>query len=57
MINNEFAQVLEPSITGEVVTLGHHLLEADAPIILPGKEQGQGRKGSQGQRQAPGAKP
>jgi len=40
IMNSTFAQVLEPSMTGEVVTLGHHLLEEGAQIIVPGKEQG-----------------
>jgi len=41
MRDNTFAQVLEPPMTGEVVTLGHHFLEEDGPVILPGKDRPQ----------------
>ena len=36
IVNNERAQILTPQITGQVVTLGHHLLEDGSSIILPG---------------------
>jgi len=32
-----YAQVIDPPLTGEVVTLGHHFLEGDAPIVMPGR--------------------
>lgn len=54
MTNSEFAQVLEPALGGEVVTLGHHFLEDDAPVVLPGRDQaqpapdGKGGKGGSG---------
>jgi RND family efflux transporter MFP subunit len=35
-------EVLNPSITGAVVTLGHHLLEDGASIILPNKKSSEG---------------
>ncbi|MBN2034439.1 MAG: efflux RND transporter periplasmic adaptor subunit [Deltaproteobacteria bacterium] len=43
LMDNTFVQVLEPPMTGEVVTLGHHFLEEDAPVILPGESQTQER--------------
>jgi RND family efflux transporter MFP subunit len=39
MRDNIFAQVLVPPMTGEVVTLGHHFLEEDGPVILPGEDR------------------
>jgi RND family efflux transporter MFP subunit len=35
IVNNERAQILAPPLTGQVVTLGHHLLEDGGAIILP----------------------
>jgi len=35
IVNGTRAEVLDPAITGAVVTLGHHLLEDGAAIILP----------------------
>ena len=37
IVNSVHAEVLNPPITGSVVTMGHHLLEDGALIILPGK--------------------
>jgi RND family efflux transporter MFP subunit len=37
IVNNERAQILTPQLTGQVVTLGHHLLEEGSSIILPGR--------------------
>ncbi len=47
IVNGIQAEVLNPVITGAVVTLGHHLLEDGASIILPGKKPDDGaqRKG------------
>lgn len=45
--DNAFAQVIEPPMTGKVVTLGHHFLEEDAPVILPGRTQAQSRPGEE----------
>lgn len=39
MMDNLFAQVLDPPLNGNVVTLGHHFLEEDGPVFLPGKGQ------------------
>jgi RND family efflux transporter MFP subunit len=36
IINADLAEVLKPSLSGSVVTLGHHLLEDGASITLPG---------------------
>ncbi len=38
IVNREFAEVVEPSLSGLVVTLGQHLLEDGSPIILPETE-------------------
>ena len=35
--NNELAEILEPELSGMVVTMGNHLLENDSDIILPKK--------------------
>jgi RND family efflux transporter MFP subunit len=37
IVNGIHAEVLNPPITGSVVTLGHHLLEDGTSIIIPGK--------------------
>lgn len=39
--NNELVQIVEPQISGSVVTLGQHLLEDGASIILPGEPSGE----------------
>ena len=36
IIDGELAEVVQPPLTGSVVTLGHHLLEDGSSIILPG---------------------
>ena len=38
ILNGGQVEILNPSITGAVVTLGHHLLEDGAPIILPAEK-------------------
>ena len=40
IINGERAEVVEPSLSGLVVTLGHHLLEDGSAIVLPKTESG-----------------
>ena len=47
IVNGAQAEVLNPPITGAVVTLGHHLLEDGSSIILPDKKPAGGalRKG------------
>lgn len=35
IVNGNKAEVLEPTLSGSIVTLGHHLLEDGAGIILP----------------------
>ena len=39
IINGELAEVLEPEISGMVVTMGNHLLEDGSVITLPEKER------------------
>jgi len=42
IVSADSAEVLSPSLTGLVVTLGHHLLENGSAVILPGsKSEGQ----------------
>jgi hypothetical protein len=38
LTEGELAEVLEPALEGEVVTMGHHLLQDNAPVLLPGAE-------------------
>ncbi len=47
IVNGVQAEVLNPPITGAVVTLGHHLLEDGSSIVLPDKKPAGGalRKG------------
>ncbi|MCK5723369.1 MAG: efflux RND transporter periplasmic adaptor subunit, partial [Gammaproteobacteria bacterium] len=47
IVNGSQAEVLNPPITGAVVTLGHHLLEDGSSIVLPDKKPAGGalRKG------------
>jgi len=40
IVNAGLAEVVEPTLSGTVVTLGHHLLEDGASIILPGEKSG-----------------
>jgi RND family efflux transporter MFP subunit len=35
IVNGDLAEVVKPSLSGSVVTLGHHLLEDGSAIILP----------------------
>ncbi len=39
IINNNLAQIIEPQLSGSVVTLGQHLLEDGASIVLPEKQE------------------
>lgn len=55
IVDNQMTEIREPELTGSVVTLGHHLLEDGASIIIPAKEADHGppAKGSQtGRNQA-----
>ncbi len=36
IVEGELAEVVEPPLSGQVVTLGQHLLEDGSPIVLPG---------------------
>lgn len=40
IMNSDSAEVVDPPLTGLVITLGQHLLEDGAPIILPDNQQG-----------------
>lgn len=40
IIQGDRAEVLEPRLSGEIVTLGQHLLEDGGAILLPGKADG-----------------
>jgi RND family efflux transporter MFP subunit len=40
IINADLAEVIRPSLSGSVVTLGHHLLEDGASITLPEAKRG-----------------
>lgn len=35
ILNGKWAEILEPAISGSVVTMGHHLLSDGAPVIIP----------------------
>ena len=48
IVNGFQVEVLNPPITGAVVTLGHHLLEDGSSIILPGKKPALGAPGKGG---------
>jgi RND family efflux transporter MFP subunit len=53
IINNGRAEVLRPAISGEVVTLGHHLLEDGAAIRLPDLPGGAPSGGSERRQAGP----
>ena len=40
IINGRQVEILTPALAGDVVTLGQHLLEDGAPVILPEDQQG-----------------
>jgi RND family efflux transporter MFP subunit len=52
IVNGTGAEILKPSLNGSVVTLGHHLLEDGAAIILPGAKS----KGKPPQKPVPPGK-
>jgi len=39
VINGEDTEIIEPKLSGMVVTMGHHLLEDGSAIILPGRSR------------------
>ena len=55
MTDLSYAQVIDPPLTGEVVTLGHHFLEGDAPIVMPGRGGTEKGPGPSVGRAGPGA--
>jgi len=38
LTEGQFAEVLDPALAGEVVTMGHHLLQDGASVLLPGAD-------------------
>jgi len=44
IVNGIRAEVLNPAITGAVVTLGHHLLEDGNSVIIPDKKPAKGKQ-------------
>ncbi len=61
IVNGSHVEVLSPPITGMVVTLGHHLLEDGAMIILPGSKpdaakSNKGKKSGSGRDKRPAGK-
>ena len=47
IVNGGMAEILSPELSGSVVTLGHHLLEEDSPVLLTGEQPG-GSRGARG---------
>lgn len=57
IINGTRVEILSPPLSGRVITLGHHLLEDGAAIILPAeKQQSQPLKGKNPKGSPPGKK-
>jgi len=54
IVNGIQAEVLNPVITGAVVTLGHHLLEDGNLIILPNKKPADGKQRKGGKHNVKG---
>ena len=50
IFNSQLAEVIKPELTGNVVTLGQHLLRDGSPIILPGAKPGRPPSGKRGGR-------
>jgi len=46
IVSNEWAQILTPLLTGQVITLGQHLLDEGSPIIVAGKSEGGRQEGN-----------
>jgi RND family efflux transporter MFP subunit len=55
IVNGIQAEVLNPAITGAVVTLGHHLLEDGASIFLPDKKKADGEQRKGGKHDVKGS--
>jgi len=51
-MNSEWAQILEPALSGPVITLGHHLLEEGSDIMLPAAKPGPAAGEGKGQRKS-----
>jgi RND family efflux transporter MFP subunit len=50
IVNGERAEILTPPLTGQVITLGQHLLEDGALIVLPPAPEAPGTQPDQGTR-------
>ena len=50
IVNGTAAEILNPPISGSVVTLGHHLLEDGATILLPGDKPKAGSRQKKGSK-------
>jgi RND family efflux transporter MFP subunit len=50
IVDNEWAEILRPSLSGSVVTLGQHLLRDGSNVILPGEKPKPSPKPSTGHR-------
>lgn len=46
IINNGFAEIIEPELTGSVITLGQHLLDDGSGIVWPGSGDKKEEKGN-----------
>ena len=59
IVNGELAEVVKPSLSGVVVTMGHHLLEDGSAIRLPGPSPAETAttQPKQGASTRPGARP
>jgi multidrug efflux pump subunit AcrA (membrane-fusion protein) len=58
IVNGTQAEIVEPSLTGQVVTLGQHLLVDGAKVIIPGKTEATpaqtgGNAGKKGRKRPP----
>ena len=57
IVNGIQAEVLNPIITGAVVTLGHHLLQDGSSIILPDKNKADEKQQKNGNHNVKGTEP
>ena len=57
IVEGPHAEVVEPPLSGWVITLGHHLLADGGAIALPGQSPGKPKPGSRVPAQGKGGKP
>jgi len=48
IVSSEQVEVVSPALAGEVVTVGHHLLQDGSAILVPGRENGSPAQAEQG---------